>query len=54
VWLAADGQALDTTGGFWHDRCRRLEHRLPWTLRADAGEGLWRLCEERTDESPNT
>jgi dehydrogenase/reductase SDR family member 12 len=54
VWLATDGQALATTGDFWHDRRRRLEHRLPWTLRADDGDALWRLCEERTGESSDT
>jgi dehydrogenase/reductase SDR family member 12 len=31
VWLAGSGALAGETGGFWHDRRRRPEHRLPST-----------------------
>lgn len=52
VWLAADGEALRSTGGFWHDRRRRGEHRLPWTRRGEDGDRLWELCARRTGLGP--
>jgi len=48
AWLAADAEPLDSTGGFWHDRRRRGEHRLPWTRNDDLGSRLWELCAART------
>ena len=51
VWLAAAAEPAASTGGFWLDRRRRSEHRLPWTRGGDAG-ALWRLCVERTGIDP--
>jgi dehydrogenase/reductase SDR family protein 12 len=56
VWLAA-GEARfpdlpnPLAEGFFHDRHRRNEHHLPWTIRgAGATEGvrLWEWCRSRT------
>lgn len=50
VWLAADDDALRSSGGFWLDRRRRSLHRLPTTARTDTAgrrEALWRLVVER-------
>jgi dehydrogenase/reductase SDR family protein 12 len=35
VWLAADDAALETNGGFWHDRRTRNIHKLPTTRSTD-------------------
>ncbi len=51
VWLAADDTALDSSGGFWHDRRRRSIHKLPTTRKADTPErrnDLWMWCAEQT------
>ena len=57
VWLAS-GEARRPSlsdplvEGFLHDRRRRSEHHLPWTVRvADATEGvrLWEWCQSRTN-----
>ena len=48
VWLASDPEPLASSGGFWHDRRRRGEHRLPWTRGGDDGRGLWELGAART------
>ena len=53
VWLAAAPSGVETTGGFWLDRRRRWEHRVPWTRLSeeefhDAGAALWAWCAERT------
>ena len=53
VWLAAAPAGVETTGGFWLDRRRRWEHRVPWTRLSeqefhDAGAALWAWCAERT------
>ena len=53
VWLAAASDAVESTGGFWLDRKRRWEHRVPWTRLSasrftEAGEDLWAWCAERT------
>jgi dehydrogenase/reductase SDR family member 12 len=48
VWLACDPEPLVSSGGFWHDRRRRGEHRLPWTHGDDGGLGLWELGAART------
>jgi dehydrogenase/reductase SDR family protein 12 len=47
LWLGASPQALESTGGFWHDRRRRPTHYL---LGADEDserdrETLWEYCE---------
>ncbi|CAB4540081.1 MAG: SDR family NAD(P)-dependent oxidoreductase [Actinobacteria bacterium] len=50
VWLAADDEALRSSGGFWLDRRRRSLHRLPTTARTDTAgrrDALWRLVVER-------
>ena len=57
VWLAAgEARRPDLSDplveGFFHDRRRRSEHHLPWTVRgAGATEGvrLWEWCQSRTD-----
>jgi dehydrogenase/reductase SDR family member 12 len=51
VWLAASAEAARSSGGFWHDRRRRWEHKLPWTRSAAPnkdGPQLWAWCAERT------
>jgi dehydrogenase/reductase SDR family member 12 len=46
VWLATTPALDPATGGFWHDRAPRPEHRLPWTRETAAErERLWRECE---------
>jgi dehydrogenase/reductase SDR family protein 12 len=52
VWLASASEALTTTGGFWCDRRRRSEHKVPWTrlpaaAAANAGPALFDWCEAR-------
>ena len=49
VWLASAPEGIETAGGFWLDRRRRWEHKLPWTRLPepeflDAGEQLWSWC----------
>ena len=51
VWLAAAAEPGGSTGGFWLDRRRRSENRLPWTRGGDA-RALWELCVERTGLEP--
>lgn len=55
VWLGAHPGLDPATGGFWHDRAPRPEHRLPWT-RETAGERerLWRECERLSTASTAT
>lgn len=51
VWLAADDEALATSGRFWHDRRVRSIHKLPSTKRTDTPErraALWAWCVEQT------
>jgi len=52
VWLASDPEAVRSSGGFWHDRHRRSEHRLPWTRDAEDASVLWDLCVQRTGFDP--
>jgi NAD(P)-dependent dehydrogenase (short-subunit alcohol dehydrogenase family) len=52
VWLASDPAALRSSGGFWHDRHRRSEHRLPWTRDAEDASVLWDVCVQRTGFDP--
>ncbi len=53
VWLAAAPAGVETTGGFWLDRRRRWEHKVPWTRLSeqefhDAGAALWAWCADCT------
>jgi dehydrogenase/reductase SDR family protein 12 len=46
VWLAGSPAAGAETGGFWHDRRRRPEHRLPSTREGDGDAArLFAECE---------
>jgi len=48
VWLAADEQALRSSGDFWLDRRRRPIHKLPGTRRSDTKPqraALWAWAE---------
>jgi dehydrogenase/reductase SDR family member 12 len=49
VWLAGSPSLRGQTGGFWHDRRRRAEHRLPRTHETDAErERFFAECERLT------
>jgi dehydrogenase/reductase SDR family member 12 len=55
VWLGTQPELRPATGGFWHDRAPRPEHRLPSTREsAEDRERLWRECERLStaSESP--
>ena len=55
VWLGTHPELEPKTGGFWHDRVPRPEHRLRSTSEsADDRERLWRECERlcTVSESP--
>jgi NAD(P)-dependent dehydrogenase (short-subunit alcohol dehydrogenase family) len=46
VWLGTRRELEPATGGFWHDRAPRPEHRLPSTHEsAEERERLWQACE---------
>jgi hypothetical protein len=47
--VGVDVGRLGASGGFWLDRRRRTEHKVPWT-HAPAGERerLWAWCRQRT------
>ncbi len=46
VWLATTSLPRSSGGGFWHDRIRRTEHRLPGTLETESQRRLlWDSCE---------
>ncbi|HEU4980741.1 MAG TPA: SDR family NAD(P)-dependent oxidoreductase [Solirubrobacterales bacterium] len=46
VWLATAPSVQPESGGFWHDRRPRPEHRVPWTRETAAErERLWAYCE---------
>ncbi len=52
LWLAAAEEAAAGSGGFWHDRRRRPEHRLPNTReRPGDAARLYDLCRTLTEES---
>jgi NAD(P)-dependent dehydrogenase (short-subunit alcohol dehydrogenase family) len=52
VWLAAAAEPARSSGGFWHDRCRRPTHRVPWTRESAAErEALWAACERLTNDN---
>ena len=36
VWLATAPALVPASGGFWHDRAPRSEHRVPWTRETPA------------------
>jgi dehydrogenase/reductase SDR family member 12 len=49
VWLGADAEPGESSGGFWHDRRQRPTHRVPWTRETpEEREMLWRECERLT------
>jgi NAD(P)-dependent dehydrogenase (short-subunit alcohol dehydrogenase family) len=48
AWLVASREAAASTGGFWLDRRRRGEHRLPWTRHGASPEAVWEHCRQRT------
>lgn len=51
VWLASSPAALESNGGFWHDRRRRSIHKTPFSRSADTPERrerLWDLVAERS------
>jgi dehydrogenase/reductase SDR family protein 12 len=53
VWLAAASSLEPRTGGFWHDRAPRPEHRLPWTRETAADRSrLWTYCERLSVSGP--
>ena len=46
VWLGTAPSLEPASGGFWHDRAPRPEHRFPWTRETAADrERLWEQCE---------
>jgi NAD(P)-dependent dehydrogenase (short-subunit alcohol dehydrogenase family) len=50
VWLAASPQSERSSGEFWLDRHRRLEHKVPWTVPRNASDDqlqLWQWCDSR-------
>jgi dehydrogenase/reductase SDR family protein 12 len=50
VWLAASPQSEHSSGEFWLDRHRRLEHKMPWTVPRNASDDqlqLWQWCDSR-------
>jgi len=54
VWLCADAAALESNGGFWHDRQPRSIHRLPATRKSDTDqtrERLWQWLEDLVNTS---
>ncbi len=58
VWLGLAEAAADETGGFWHDRARRPEHKLPSTRLDPAEERrredeLWSLVVDRSGLDPS-
>ncbi|MGZ5412107.1 MAG: SDR family NAD(P)-dependent oxidoreductase [Solirubrobacterales bacterium] len=47
AWLAGARSLDPPSGGFWHDRAPRPEHRVPWTREtASERERLWSYCEK--------
>ncbi len=46
VWLVTSPSLQPASGGFWHDRRPRPEHRVPWTRESPAERArLWTHCE---------
>jgi dehydrogenase/reductase SDR family member 12 len=57
LWLGTDPEIEPATGGFWHDRARRPEHRLRSRCEtAHDRERIWLECERlcTASESPRT
>lgn len=55
VWLGTHPELEPATGGFWHDRAPRPEHRLGSTHEtAEDRERLWRECERLCTASEST
>jgi dehydrogenase/reductase SDR family member 12 len=55
VWLGTQPGLRPATGGFWHDRSPRPEHRLPSTREsAEDRERLWRECERLSTASESS
>ncbi len=54
VWLAADDAALESNGGFWHDRVSRSIHKLPTTRRTDTADRRMALWEWVVEQSGAT
>ena len=53
VWLATAPLPASASGGFWHDRVRRPEYRLPGTRESESDRDLlWDAC-ERLAALPN-
>jgi dehydrogenase/reductase SDR family member 12 len=53
VWLAGSPSLEGKTGGFWHDRRRRPEHRLPTTRESpEEARAFFEECERLTDGRP--
>lgn len=51
LWLAAADEPAASSGGFWHDRRLRPEHRLPTTReRPGDAERLYEICRSLTAE----
>ena len=51
VWLTADHEPLQTSGGFWHDRRTRPIHKLASTRKSDTAERRQRLWDWCVDAS---
>jgi NAD(P)-dependent dehydrogenase (short-subunit alcohol dehydrogenase family) len=46
VWLATSPALEPASGGFWHERAPRPEHRVAWTRESAADRArLWAYCE---------
>lgn len=57
VWLAADDEALESSGAFWLDRRLRSIHKLPATRRTDTTErreALWAWVAAAAGVDPDT
>ena len=53
VWLAASGDAAETTGRFWHDRVARATHRTRRTVQGSGDRTRFRkMLEELSGRSP--
>lgn len=49
AWLCWAPEPLAAPGSFWHDRCPRPTHRVPWTREsAEARVKLWSECARLT------
>jgi NAD(P)-dependent dehydrogenase (short-subunit alcohol dehydrogenase family) len=54
VWLATEPALEPPSGGFWHDRRPRPQHRVPWTRESEVERHrLWTYCERLTALRPD-